>query len=254
LGCRIGFKGKTVLINGGASGLGLLTARRFADNGASILIADINIDAANSAAEKITWDGGKAKAVEADSRDYEQVKKAVRAALDFTGSIDILINSAGGAARRVFGKSEGFKDLDIEVIDWGIDVNLRGPVYYCHAVIGHMMSQKSGVVINLGSYSGTTGSMQIDYSTSKSGIIGLTKSLAIYGAPYGVRVCCVSPGPVLTRPEMARMPTLLGRAAEIYEVVDLIEYLCSEKAAFITGINYLIDGGRSCGVICHRTD
>ena len=247
------FKGKTALINGGASGIGLLTARRFAEKGASIVIADVNIKAADSTAKDICSRGGKAKALQADSRDYGQVKKAVQAAMDLNGRIDLLINSAGGAARRVFGKSDDFKDLDIEIIDWGIDVNLKGPIYYCHAVIGYMMRQKSGVIINLGSYSGTTGSMQIEYSTSKSGIIGLTRSLAIYASPHRVRACCVSPGPVLTRSEMAKMPTLLGRAAETSEVVDLIEYLCSEKAGFITGTNYLIDGGRSCGVIS-RTD
>ena len=76
---------------------------------------------------------------------------------------------------------------------------------------------------------------------------GLTKSLALYGAPYGVRVCCVSPGPVLTRPAMANMKTPLGRAAQPGEIVILILYLSSDKAAFVTGTNYLIDGGRSCG-------
>ena len=82
-------------------------------------------------------------------------------------------------------------------------------------------------------------------------MIGLTKSLAILGAPYNIRACCVSPGPVLTRPAMAGMATLLKRAAEPVEVVDLILYLCSEKAAFITGSNYLIDGGRACGGACY---
>ena len=76
---------------------------------------------------------------------------------------------------------------------------------------------------------------------------GLTKSLALYGANNGIRVCCVSPGPVMTRQAMAKMKTALGRAAQPEEIVDLIEYLCSDKAAFITGTNYLIDGGRSCG-------
>ena len=76
---------------------------------------------------------------------------------------------------------------------------------------------------------------------------GLARSLAICGAPHNVRACCVSPGPVLTRPDMAKMTTRLGRAAEPQEVVDLILYLCSDKAAFITGTNYMIDGGRTCG-------
>jgi NAD(P)-dependent dehydrogenase (short-subunit alcohol dehydrogenase family) len=245
------FTDKTALINGGASGIGLLTAQRLAAAGVSVVLADIDLKTAEAGSEGIRSSGGTATAVKADNRCYEEVKNAVQSAVRFGGRLDILLNSAGGAAARVFGRSETFKDLDIEIIDWGIDVNLRGALYYCHAAIGHMMEQNSGVIINIGSIEGTTGTRAIEYGTAKSGIIGLTKSLAIYGAPHGVRVCCVSPGPVLTRAEMAKMPTLLGRAAEPYEVVDLIEYLCSDKAAFITGTNYLIDGGRSCGVISY---
>jgi NAD(P)-dependent dehydrogenase (short-subunit alcohol dehydrogenase family) len=245
------FEGKTALINGGASGIGRLTAERLAAGGADVVIADIDLRAAESVAEFIRESGGSAAAVHADCRKYEDVKRAVGTAHHLRGHLDILLNSAGGAAGRVFGASEGFAYLDINIVDWGIDVNFRGPVYYCHAAMRLMMEQKHGVIINLGSVEGATGSRAVEYGAAKSGIVGLTKSLAIYGAPYGIRVCCVSPGPVLTRPEMARMQTLLGRAAEPREVTDLIEYLCSDKAAFITGSDYLIDGGRSCGVISH---
>ena len=86
-----------------------------------------------------------------------------------------------------------------------------------------------------------------DYSTEKSGLIGLTKSTALMGAPYGVRCCMISPGPVLTRAAMANMKTPLGYAAETQEIVDMVMYLCSSKARSITGDNYLIDGGRACG-------
>ena len=111
-----------------------------------------------------------------------------------------------------------------------------------------MIEQKNGVIITLGSVSGVEGAAgAVSYSCSKFGMIALAKSLAIAGAPHGVRACCVSPGPVLTRPGMAGMKTRLGRAAEPKEVVDLILYLCSDKAAFITGTNYMIDGGRSIG-------
>ena len=110
----------------------------------------------------------------------------------------------------------------------------------------HMIEQQGGVIINLGSIDGVTGGAVV-YGAAKAGMIGLTKSLALYGAPYNVRACCVSPGPVLTRPGMANMATPLKRAAEPIEVVNLILYLCSDKAAFITGSNYLIDGGRACG-------
>jgi len=115
-------------------------------------------------------------------------------------------------------------------------------------VLGPMIRQKRGVIVSLGSVDGLTGSASaVEYSACKSGILGLTKSLALCGAPHGVRACCVSPGPVLTRPAMASMRTALGRAARPEEVVNLILYLSSDEAAFITGTNYTIDGGRSCG-------
>jgi 3-oxoacyl-[acyl-carrier protein] reductase len=109
-----------------------------------------------------------------------------------------------------------------------------------------MREQKSGVIINIGSITGEEGcAKNVAYSSSKSGAMyGMTKSLALYGAKYGVRCCCVSPGPVLTRPGMAHMKTALGRAAEPQEIVDAILFFASDKSAFTTGVNILIDGGR----------
>ena len=243
------FSGQAAIITGAGSGIGLLTAQRLASRGASVVLTDVDLETVKAEAEKINGSGGSSLALRVDVRDYGMVKDAAEKAFAEYGRIDILINSAGGASRRVFGRKEDFKDLPIDIIDWGIDVNLKGPLYFAHAVIGYMFDQGKGVIINIGSSEGETGSGVIDYSAAKSGVMnGLTKSLALYGGPRGVRVCCVSPGPVLTRPAMANMKTLLGRAAQPQEVVDLIEYLCSEKAAFITGTNYMIDGGRSCEV------
>jgi len=241
------FKDRVAIVTGAASGMGLLTAQRFAEEGAKVVLTDINQDAVTEAAEEIREKGGEAIGVQVDVRCYDQVKAAVALAVEKYGSVDILLNCAGGCSARVFGRSEPFHKLDIEVVEWGIDVNFKGPIYFCHAVLGQMIEQKSGVIVNMGSVEGVTGSMSLDYGASKTGMIGLTKSLAIYGAPYGIRACCVSPGPVLTRPAMAKMKTRLGRAAEPGEIVNLILYLCSDEAAFITGSNYVIDGGRSVG-------
>lgn len=241
------FLGKTAIITGAASGMGLLSSQQLAARGARVVLTDVNGEAAEAAAADIRRQGGEAMAIAVDVRDYAQVKHAAERTREKFGTIDILINCAGGASSRVFGCTGGFKDTDIGIIDWGIDVNLKGPVYFSHAVIGTMMEQKSGVIILMGSIEGVAGFGCVDYSAAKSGLMtGLTKSLARYGAPHGVRVCCVSPGPVLTRPAMAKMQTALGRAAEPKEVVDLILYLCSDKASFITGADFLIDGGRSC--------
>lgn len=243
------FKNKVVIISGAASGMGLLSAQNFVREGAKVVLTDINAEALAAATKDICKNGGEAIDILVDIRDYEQVKNAADKALKKYGSIDIMLNFAGGAEGRVLNCPAPFHEMPIEVIDWGLDVNLKGAVYFCRAVLGTMIKQKSGVIINLGSVTGVEGGGPgaVNYSAAKSGIIGLTKSLAFCGAAHGVRACCVSPGPVLTRPGMANMPTRLGRAAEPQEVIDLILYLCSEKATFITGTNYLIDGGRSCG-------
>ena len=242
------FKGKVAVITGAASGMGLLTAQNLCNEGGISVLTDINRSVVESEAEKIRSNGGEAIGLQVDVRCYDQVEKAVSVVLKKYKRIDMMFNYAGGAEARVCKRTEPFHELPIEVIDWGLDVNLKGAVYFCRAVLGTMIKQKSGVIINLGSITGMEGGAGgVCYSAAKRGIVGLTKSLALCGAPYGVRSCCVSPGPVLTRPEMSKMKTLLGRAAEPQEVVDLILYLCSDKAAFITGSNYMIDGGRSCG-------
>jgi len=110
-----------------------------------------------------------------------------------------------------------------------------------------MREQKSGLIINIGSITGMEGDgYGMDYPTAKSGLMfGLTKSLAQYGSRYGVRCVCISPGPVLTRAAMANMKTLLGRAAEPQEIIDLVLFVASEKGQFINGENIMIDGGRN---------
>jgi len=184
-------------------------------------------------------------------RDYGQVCAARDKAVEAFGSIDLMANFAGGTAVRMckvdYEKYPEFPDVPIDVFDWGIDVNLKGPFYFAHAVLKQMRKQKSGLIINIGSITGQEGDPYgMDYPTSKAGLMfGLTKSIARYGAPYNVRCVCVSPGPVLTRAAMANMKTLLGRAAEPQEIIDLVLYLASDKGQFINGENIMIDGGRN---------
>lgn len=243
------FKDRVAIVTGAASGLGLLAARRYADEGARVVLTDVNREAVEAAAEDIRRTGAEASGLVVDVRDYAQIKAAVDHALKRHGSIDILLNCAGGFSGRVFGCADKpWHERPPEVIAWGVDVNLKGAVFFSHAVLGPMIRQKHGVIVSLGSVDGLTGSPgAIDYSACKSGVLGMTKSLALAGASHGVRACCMSPGPVLTRPAMANMKTPLGRAAEPEEVVHLILYLSSDDAAFITGSNHTIDGGRSCG-------
>ena len=243
------FQDRVAILTGAGSGMGLLAAQQLAAEGAKVALADVNLAAVEKAAAEIRAAGGEAMGIEVDVRVYEQIQSAVERTVAAYGSLDILVNCAGGCSSRVHQRREPFHELPVEVIEWGVDVNFKGPVLFCRAVLGQMIKQKRGVIINLGSVDGVTGSMSLDYGASKTGMIGLTRSAAIYGAPHGVRACCVSPGPVLTRAAMANMKTRLGRAAEPAEITKLILYLCSDDASFVTGANYVIDGGRSVGAM-----
>lgn len=243
------WSGKTAVITGAASGMGLLCSQCYAADGGNVVMADVNENALAQCVDEINAKGkGRALGVPCDVRDYNQVCAVRDRAVAEFGSIDLLVNFAGGAATRIWkvpGSTE-FPDVPIEVYDWGLDVNLKAQLYFDHAVMKQMREQRSGVIINIGSITGAEGSSSaVDYAAAKSGaMIGLTKSVALYGAKYGVRCCCVSPGPVLTRTAMARMKTAMGRAAEPQEIIDAVLFLASEHSTFTTGINLLIDGGR----------
>lgn len=246
------FKNKTAISTGAASGMGLLFAQNFADLGGNVVMCDVNEPVLNEKVAEINAKGkGKAIGVICDVRDYTQVCNARDKAVETFGSIDIMANFAGGTAVRMRNvdreQHPEFPDVPIDVYDWGIDVNLKGPFYFAHAVLKQMREQKSGLIINIGSITGMEGDkFGMDYPTSKAGLMfGLTKSIAQYGAIYNVRCVCISPGPVLTRPAMANMKTLLGRAADPQEIIDLCLYVASDKGQFINGENIMIDGGRN---------
>ena len=246
------FTNKVAISTGAASGMGLLFAQNFAQLGGNVVMCDVNEAVLAEKVNEINEKGcGKAIGVICDVRDYAQVCAARDKAVEAFGRIDVMANFAGGTAVRMCKvdreKHPEFPDVPIDVYDWGIDVNLKGPFYFAHAVLAQMREQKSGLIVNLGSITGAEGDgYGMDYSTSKAGLMyGLTKSIAQYGAKYGIRCVCISPGPVLTRPEMASMWTPLGRAAEPQEIIDLILFIASEKGQFINGENIMIDGGRN---------
>ncbi len=240
------FANKTVMITGGASGIGFLCGKCFANEGANVVLMDINENALKEKQAEILKDGGKAIYTLTNVRNYDEIVCAKNKALKEYGSIDIIINCAGGNEMRVLQKSGEFFEVPIDAFDWSLEVNGRSQLYMAHAVMGQMAKQNSGVIINIGSVTGEEGDGRgAGYATAKSGVmLGLTKSLAIAGAKYNIRAVCVTPGPILTRPAMSMMRTLLGRAGEIQEVVNVILFLASNEASFITGVNYVVDGGR----------
>lgn len=246
------FTNQVAVVTGAASGMGLLFAQNWAFLGGNVAMCDVNEAVLKEQVAEINAKGkGKAIGIICDVRSYEQVCDARDQSVSKFGSIDVMANFAGGTAVRMqkinSNKYPEFPDVPIDVYDWGIDVNLKGPFYFAHAVLKQMRQQKSGLIINIGSITGQEGDgYGMDYPTSKAALMfGLTKSIAQYGAKYGIRCVCVSPGPVLTRANMASMKTLLGRAAEPQEIIDLCLFLASDKGQFINGENIMIDGGRN---------
>ncbi len=243
------FQGKVILASGAASGMGLLACKKVVEYGGSAVMCDIDKDSLDAAvAEVNSLRAGAAIGVVCDVRKYDEICNVRDEAVRAFGRIDILVPFAGGAELRMLKVQEkDFCKVPIEVYDWGIDVNLKSQLYFDHAVLPVMIEQRSGTIVHIGSVTGEEGSWTVvAYSTAKSGVMnGLTKSIALYAAPYGITCNCVAPGPVLTRPGMANMVTPLGRAAEPEEIVDFVLYLASPEGAFFTGQSILLDGGRS---------
>ena len=237
---------KTVMLTGGASGIARLAGECYAREGYNVVLVDINEEGLALVKEELAEHGDRVLTVRADVTCYDDAVAARDRAVEAFGTIDILICCAGGSEMRICNQKGQFWETPIEVYDFGIDLNLKGAIYFDHAVMSQMVKQKSGVIIHLGSIAGADGGVRdIAYSASKSALMtGVTKSIALAGAPHNIRCVCVAPGPVLTRDAMANMKTLIGRAADVQEIVDLIMYVASDKGSFINGSCILADGGR----------
>ena len=239
----IEFNGKLVVVTGAASGMGLHASKAFVRLGAKVVMCDVDGARLKAEAEAL---GQATIPMQGDVRDFDYAT-AVAAEAEKQGGADCLVACAGGYEARCLNSMVPFYEQPKEVIDWGIDVNLKGPVYFSRALMPRMVAKGSGVIVILGSVTGFEGDgIGAMYGTAKSGLFNFVKGFAIAGAPHGVRALCVTPGPVLSRAAMSGMPTLLGRAAELDELVDVILFLCSENASFITGSNHVVDGGRLC--------
>ena len=179
------FESKVAISTGAASGMGLLFAQNWAELYGNVVLCDVNEEVLNEKVSKINAKGrGKAIGIVCDVRDYSQVCYARDKAVEEFERIDVVVNFAGGTAVRMRNvdreKYKEFPDVPIDIYDWGIDVNIKGPFYFAHAVLKQMREQKSGLIINIGSITGQEGdSYGMDYPTSKAGLMfGLTKSIA----------------------------------------------------------------------------
>ncbi len=240
---------KTVLITGASRGIGRATALKFARQGYAVAVNyNKSQDEAESLKKEIEELGGKAEIFKADMSDCFAVEKMIESVKSGFGSIDVLVNNAGIALPQ--GLFTDFEDSDIRRV---FDVNIIGMMNCTKAAISHMVSKKSGVIVNVSSIWGVVGSScEVIYSTSKAAVLGFTKALAKELGPSGIRVNSVAPGFVDTdmnahitkadRTEFAEN-TALCRIGNAEEVADAIYFLASDDASYITGQNITIDGG-----------
>ncbi|MDD6883710.1 MAG: SDR family oxidoreductase [Eubacteriales bacterium] len=241
------FDGQCAIITGAGGGVGRATAMRLAREGARVVLADVNLPGALEVQREIQAEGGDALAVEADVRLADSVNAMVETARAHFGPVDILVNNAGGSARLI-GKKSWFWESEESTWDWTFGVNLKGPFLCARAVICQMMERRSGKIINVASVAGVCGLEEmVDYSAAKSGIIGMTRALAMEVGRYNINVNCVSPGTVSSWSQIPPEATYLGRGGKPEEIANLIAFLASHEADYITGANYLIDGGRTLG-------
>ena len=235
-------KGAVVLITGGTRGIGRAIAERFKEVGATVYITGTNEERTKAVAEELG-----VKGVKMDVSDREEVKRVVSEIVEREGRIDVLVNNAGITRDALFIR---MKDEDWDAV---VNTNLNGVYNTTRAVVPHMVKKRKGVVINISSVVGFTGNVgQVNYSATKSALIGFAKSLAKELGGRGIRVNTVAPGYITTDmtraiPEKIKAELLksipLRREGEPREVADAVLFLASDMASYITGTTLHVNGG-----------
>ena len=236
-------KGRVAIVTGGGGGIGRATCVAFAEEGADIVIPEVNMHNAESASEEITNLGRRCLVIETDVSDGDSVRDMVSNTLNEFGRIDILVNNAG-----IFSYTRIDACTEAEW-DRMMAVNLKGPFLCSQAVMQTMKEQRFGRIINLGSLAGQVGGLvaSAPYSASKAGVMCLTKSLARVLGEYGITVNSIAPGIAATEmaknhPDMTdQIP--LGRVADASEIASAIVFLASDEGQYITGATIDVNGG-----------
>ncbi|MCB1481711.1 MAG: SDR family oxidoreductase [Rhodobiaceae bacterium] len=250
--------GKTAIITGGTSGIGLALVRRFISEGANVCFTGRR----EALGADIASETG-AAFVKADLRDTARIPAVIGTALEATGRVDILVNNAGDP-----GPVGALEDIALEDFDNTLAIHLRGAFAMTQAVIPHMKAQGSGVILNMGSITGVRigGHSQV-YAIAKAGMSHMSRAAAVELGPYGIRVNTLSPGYISTdihgralgrvngeahqfaemlAPMFVAMQSI-PRAGTVGDVADVAVFLSGDQASFITGVDLLVDGGLALG-------
>lgn len=235
------FSGKTAFITGAAKGIGRAIAINMAKHGANLILTDVLTTELAETAKLVADYDVKVKTIIMDVTDEEAVHSGVEKSIDEFGKIDILVNNAGiyPAGDFVTSTSAEWKKT--------IDVNILGTMYPTHAILPHMIDNGYGRIVNIGSVAGVYGiSFFVDYSMTKGAIISFTKALAKLVADKGITVNCVSPGSIDVTDGNNPMleHSFMGRAGTPDELANVVLFVASDEASYVSGQNYIVDGCR----------
>jgi len=240
---------KVILMTGAAGGIGAALSRGMAGVGALMCNCDISDHGLKELSETTVREGGVARSYVMDVTSRESIHAAVDAVMAEFGRIDVLVNVAG------INKREGFLDVLEETYDRIMDINLKSVFLVTQAVVPHMMKRRAGSIINIGSHNATAmlGGCSV-YGATKSGVVALTRSMAIEWAEWGIRANAISPGHIITpltqvtwehptRGDYLRERIAMRRPGKPEEILGLAVLLASDASSYMTGANYVLDGG-----------
>jgi NAD(P)-dependent dehydrogenase (short-subunit alcohol dehydrogenase family) len=241
---------KVTIVTGAAHGIGRAIAELFADEGAWVLVADLDHQAGEAVVAGIRNKNGQAQFAETDVTSPEAVERAVKIAAEKSGQIDVLVNNAAH-----LGDWFDVLEATSEQWDYSYSVTLKGAVHFTRAVLPWMIPHRNGSIINIASIQGLRGGPATAvYTSMKHALVGLTRSTAYDFGPHNIRVNAICPGAIRTRvspPPGSELhqrqvsKTMLSRTGESLEVAWAAVFLASDEASYITGITLPVDGGRS---------